>query len=168
MRRWLPLMIVVGVAAVLLVFALSFVQVAKWVGHKKLEVHVHVIDTDVPEAVPRVQVTIFDGPQTPIEGPVSGRKHSDFAPDPQSSLTETHVTDSDGRCRFTYPFFAYGSDGPFTHSGAVSISRVWLRVSAPDRPSTLVPVDRQSARLRDIDDETPLYITVVLNKYPSE
>ena len=162
-RIWLPLLIIA--AGIIAAFALDSVQVAKWGGHKTLQVQVQVIDTDVPQVVSGAEVTIFDGPQTPIEGSVSAWKRSDFVPDPQSSLTETRVTDSNGLCSFSYPFSASGSDGPLVHSGAVLVSRAWLRVSALDRPSTLIPVDRQSVRGRDIDDNTPLVVTVVLNKY---
>jgi hypothetical protein len=116
------------------------------------------------EPVPSAEVTIFAGPRSPIEGRIAAFKPSDFSPDPESSATEAHLTDFNGICRFSYKFTAVGSDGPLVHSGYVDTSGIWLRVSAADRPSTLVPLDRQSVRARDIDDVTPLVVTVVLNK----
>jgi hypothetical protein len=123
-----------------------------------------VIDTDAMEPVPGAEVVIFDGPQSPIEGSISSFKKSTFLPNPDSPGTESHLTDGHGICRFSYKFWAAGSDGLLDHSGYVDTSHVWVRVSAADRTATLVPLDRQSVRPRDINDETPLVVTVVLNK----
>lgn len=162
MRRWLPLLIVV--ASVLAILAIPALQVAKWVGHKTLQVEVRVIDTNALESVAGAEVTIFDGPQSPIEGPVHGRRQTDFEPAPDASRTETQVTDSNGVARFTYVFPAAGSDGLWDNSGYVDTSQVWLRIRASGRPPALVSLDRQSTRARDIHDETPIVATVVLNK----
>lgn len=162
LRRWLPLLIVL--AGVLVIVAIPAVQVAKWVGHKTLPVEVRVIDTDTPDAVAGAEVTIFDGPQSPIEGPVSGRKPADFEPDPEAQTTKRALTDANGIVRFEYAFWAAGSDGLWDDSGYVDTSRVWLRIRASDRPAALISLDRQSVRPRDIHDLTPIVVTVVLNK----
>jgi hypothetical protein len=155
MRNWwllsIPLVIVLLIGV-----GMPFLTIAKWAGGKKLEVQVTVIDTDAMEPVRGAEVTMFAGQESPIEGGIEFRKPAVFLPNPESTETETRVTDSNGFCRFTYRFFAYGSEGPFDHSGAVRTSGTWLRVSAPDRPYTLVPLDRQSVRARDLNDETPL------------
>jgi hypothetical protein len=144
--------------------AVPLLSVAKWVGRKSLQVEVLVIDTEALLPVSGAEITIFEGPSSPIEGRMSGRQHSDFSPDPKSPATETRMSDSDGRCRFTYKFFAAGSEGVLDHTGYVDTSQVWLRISAAGRPSTLVPLDRQSIHPRDISDTSPLVVTVVLNK----
>jgi len=163
MRKWLPGVIVLGIAALVVGF-FCLGQMVTWAGSKKLVVKVQVIDTAIPATVSGAEVTIFEGPETPIEGMIAGRKPADFVPNPNLPSTQTLSTDSKGRCQFTYPFFAWGSNSLFGHSGVVTLSRVWLRVSAPDRTTALVPVGSYSIHGRDIHDEMPIYLTVVLNK----
>ena len=162
LRRWLPLLI--ALAGVLLVFAIPALQVTKWVGRKTLPVEVRISDSDSLDVVVGAEVTMFDGPQSHMEGPVSGRKLTDFVPDPESPTTKKALTDSDGIARFEYAFWTAGSDGPWENSGYVDTSCVWVRILAPDRLMALVPLDRQSVRPRDIHDLTPIVVTVVLNK----
>lgn len=150
--------------ALFIVVSIPFMEVTTWVGGHKLDVHVMVIDTDAMEPVANAEVTIFAGRRSPIEGTIRAGKPSDFRPDPDSPETEIQVTDFNGNCRFSYRFWAWGSDSFVTRSGYVDTSSVWLRVTAPDRPPALIPLDRQSSGPRDIHDETPLFVTVVLNK----
>jgi hypothetical protein len=165
MLRWL--IIIVACLTVLFIVSIPLFTVAAWVGSKKLQVEVRVIDTHESIAVSGAEVKLFRGPSTPLEG-WAIPKPDDFSADSPRSATETAVTDSDGHCTFTYSFWAAGSDGLLRHSGYVETSRVWLSVSAPDRPPALIPLDRQSIRPRDIRDTTPLYVTVVLNKWSPE
>jgi hypothetical protein len=162
MRRWLPWSIIAIVVTV--VCTLPFAQVKMWVGRKTLDVDVLVIDTDDVQPLPSAGVTIFDGPSSPIEPSVKAYKPAAFVPDPESPRTKTYTTDSEGRCRFKFAFHAAGSSGTFRDSGYVDTSQAWIRVSAPARGATLVPLDRQSGRPRDLHDETPVFVTVVLNK----
>lgn len=161
-RRWLLLTVLSFVA--LAVLCVAWGQTVKWVGGKTLRVEVLAIDTDALAPVAGAKVTVFEGPQSPLEGNISWRKLSDFEPDEESPDTKSATTGDDGRCTVTYRFWAAGSDGPFDHSGYVDTSRAWLRVSSPDRPTALVPLDRQSVRPRDLNDVTPLVVTVVTNK----
>ena len=163
MRRWLPWSILVA-GVVLAFFSVPLFTVAVWDGHKTLEVYVEVIDTDVPQAVSGAEVTIFDGAHSPIEGRIEAYKPAAFNPDPKSPYVKTNTTDSNGICRFRHAFSAGGRSGIFQHSGSVYTSDVWIRVSAPGRPSTLVSLQRRSAGARDVHDETPVFVTVVLNK----
>src|SRR5665213_3963351 len=90
LRRWLPFVIVL--AGVLVAAAIPAVQMVTWVGHKTLQVEVRVIETDSPRAIAGAEVTIFDGPQSPIDGLISGRRSADFEPNLESSETKTAVT----------------------------------------------------------------------------
>jgi hypothetical protein len=101
-RRWLLLLI--ALAAVLVVFGLPTLKVAKWSGRKSLIVEVLVIDTHAPQAIAGAEVTFFTGPQSPIDGPVTGLRSADFEPDPMSSDTRIVVTDSNGVARLDYNF----------------------------------------------------------------
>lgn len=138
-------------------------QRVAWVGRKKLDLQVVVVDTDKMEPIPDARVTIFQGGMSPIEGHISWRKKSDFEPDDQSQDVKTFVTNSEGRCSFSYSFPAAGSSGFFRETGYVDTSKTWLRVEAMDRPIALVLLDRQSVRPRDIHDLTPVVVTVVAN-----
>ena len=166
MRRWLPWFILVA-GVFLVVFCGSLFTWVAWVGRHTPDVEVLVIDTDEGQPVPTAEVTIFDGPYPPIES-ITSHKPSTFVPDLESPRTKTYFTNSEGRCRFKFAFHAAGSSGTFRDSGYVDTSQVWIRVSAPARGSTLVPLDRRSVCPRDIHDETPVVVTVVLNKCRAE
>jgi hypothetical protein len=161
-RRWLLLLI--AIAAVLVVFALPTLKVAGWSGSKTLTVEVRVIEIDPPQEVAGAEVTVFDGPHSPIEGRVSWHRPAEFEPNPKSADTKIAVTDSSGIARLDYRFPAFGTSGVWVDSGHVDLSSVWVRVRALDRPPALVPLNRQSVGLRDIDDRTPVVLTIVLNK----
>jgi hypothetical protein len=93
---------------------------------------------------------------------------SDFLPDPESSYTQTSSTDADGVCSFQYAFTAITSDSWLSHTGNVRVQDAWVLVTAPGRPDALVPIDRQGIHPRDIQDKSPIYVTVVLNRFPPE
>jgi hypothetical protein len=142
--------------------------VAAWVGSKTLDVAVCVVDTQTPGPVPGASITIFQTQKTPFDGSIRHLPATEFLPDPDSPYTERHVADSQGYCSFPYRFWAAGTSGWFRQSGYVRTSGTWLLVTAPGRPDALVPLDRQSLRPRDINDTTPLFVTVVLNKAAQE
>jgi hypothetical protein len=56
------------------------------------------------------------------------------------------------------------SDAWFEHSGSVRVSGKWVRVVAPGRPAALVPIDLQGTRYRDRFDDSPVFVTVVMNQ----
>lgn len=154
-----------GLAAILLVVIVA-VKTTRWSGRKTLPVEVQVIDTDLLQPVADAEVTLFVGPSTPLEGSLSAFKPADFEPSAESQDSQTAVTDSAGRAKFDYPFWASGSSGLWADSGYVDTSNVWLRVRAAGRTTALIPLDRQSTRPRDIHDLSPIVVTVVLNRTP--
>lgn len=161
MPRWLISLLAIVLLGVAAVPLLTF---QAWVGGKTLPVEILVVDTEELSPVVDANVVAFRGPLSLFDGDIRWRKQSDFLPNTDSNETVSGVTDTKGRCHFDYRFFAAGSEGLFRHSGYVDTSKVWLRISAADRPTTLVPLDRQSVRPRDIHDLTPIIVTVVLNK----
>jgi hypothetical protein len=160
MRRWL-----IAIAAVI-VFVVAFIRfatVAAWVGRKTLPVEIHVIDIGNQSAITNAQVTIFRGPKTPFEGQ-SLPPAADFSTVRETAEPVIAKTDLNGKCSLHYSFFAAGKDGYFRHSGYVDTRGAWLEVSAPHYTTTLMPLDRQGVHPRDIRDDTPMAITVVLSK----
>jgi hypothetical protein len=151
-------LVVAGLAAPPLFMA------AAWVGGKILQVEVLVIDTEEPCAIGNAQVVAFPYRKHPWGGEIAWRKPSDFLPDWDSTENKVIQTDSKGRCSFEYRFWAAGMSGWLRNSGYVDTGRIWLHVSAPGRPTTLVPLDCQTVHPRDIKDNSPLFVTVVLNK----
>jgi hypothetical protein len=163
MRRW---QLIFATLILLVLAAPWLLTVRAVVGQKKLPIEVLVVDTDVPCAIPGAKVTLFRGPMSLFESDlaITFKSPSTFLPDAQSPDTKSQVTDSTGRCSFMYPFSASWTEGAFGYSGYVTTSDVWLHISADDRPTTVVPLDRQSSLGRDIKDDTPLFVTVALNK----
>lgn len=145
------------------VAGLSPLTVTAWVGTTELDVYVLVIDASTISPIPDAQIEVVDGPDSPIEGP-----HPDI--DKDFEVVELPgdprqlTTDKRGFTKFTHRFHAAGSDGIFRDSGYVDTGRTWLRVSSPGYVTTILPLDRQSIRPRDIHDESPLFVTVPVGK----
>lgn len=152
------------VVGVLFVVPSFFPSRISWSGTKRLEVYVRVIDTDTFEPVPNAKVEVLDGPPSPLEGKTFSHLKSEFIPATLEPGVGELVTDSQGWCTFPHRFFASGSEDRFGESGYVDTSGTWLRVSAQGRGAILIPLDRQSIRPRDINDETPLCVTVPLRR----
>ena len=162
--------VAIGVGIVLLVTAvlvLAGLLATDWQGERQLPVHVCVVDTEKLAPVPDAAVTIFRGARSPLEGRIERCKPGDFAPESKDARPQTAATDRDGRCAFSYAFPAMGREGLLGASGDVDTSTTWVRVAAPDRTAALVPLDRQSVRPRDLNDRTPVYVTVVLGAAPA-
>ena len=162
MGRWVILAIVLGLLGAA---GIRMLTVTAWVGRKTLPVEVLVLDTQVPCPIADARVVVFRGPMSAFEGgDISRWDSAVFRPDMDSRETKSFVTDSHGRCSFEHSFFAAGTTGVFRNSGYVDTKRVWIEVSAADRPTTVVPLDRQSVNNRDIRDVTPIIVTVALNR----
>lgn len=138
--------------------------VVAWVGSRKLDVYVRVIDTDTFQPVANARIEVLDGPFSPLEGPVYAELISEFTPATMEPGSGALTTDSRGHCKFTHRFFAAGTDGPFRRSGYIDTGRTWLKVTAQGRGSVMLPMDRQSIRPRDINDKNPLFVTVPLRR----
>jgi hypothetical protein len=165
MWRWM-LSIACGLV-VLAVVSIPLLTVEAWVGRKTLAIEVHVIDGAMASAVEGAQVTLFRGPRTPFEGRNLPESES-FSGVLPEAIAASAVTDLEGRCRFTHSFHAAGTRGLLRDSGYVETKEVWLRVSASGGAPAIVPLDRQSILPRDIHDETPLWMTVVLSRCAAE
>jgi len=163
-NRWIT-----GIIGALIscVVASAILMVAKGIGRKTMEVVVWVIDTDIPSPVTDAKVTIFRGQTTAIDFNTEYLHLSSpakFLPDPNSPYTQTNTTNSYGTCSFQYVFTAVTSDSWFSHTGSVRTSGTWVYVTASGRPPVLVPIDRQGIYPRDINDKSPVCVTVVLNR----
>jgi len=150
------------VAAVGLV-AFNPPTVVAWVGRHKLDVHVFVVDASSLTPLSNATVEVLHGPYSPLEGPPPNVDR-DFEIIESGQSGERLTTDERGYTTFTHEFFAAGTDGLFTNSGYVDTRRVWLRITAPGYRTTFMPVDGQSARARDIDDESPIFVTIPVGK----
>jgi len=149
-------------AATALLF--TSIEVHHWVGRKELDVHVLVVDASSLVPVSNATVQILHGPFSPIEGRLTPNVEDDFTVVELEGDGNPLTTDEYGRTTFAHKFFAAGSRGSSKDSGYVNTHAVWLRVSAPDYPTTFMPLDGQSSRTRNIDDETPIYATVPIGK----
>jgi hypothetical protein len=154
--------IVLAVGAIAF-FGLSAGMVIAWVGTRTLDVHVLVVDASSLSPISGANVQALSGPDSPIEGPAPN-VDKDFKIDTLAGDDAELITDKRGRTKFAYRFHAAGSDGMFKNSGYVDTKTIWLRVTAPGYATTLLPLDRQSVRPRDIDDDTPLFVTVPVGK----
>ena len=136
--------------------------VACWAGRQTLTVYVNVVDASSLTPVPGATIEILHGPPSPVEGlPPNVTRDFEVVPPNTSPVPRT---DARGQTSFPCEFFAAGQDGLFQHSGYVDTRRVWLRVTAPGYHVTYMPLDRQSARARDIEDKSPLFVTVPVGK----
>jgi len=134
-----------------------------WVGRHKLIVNVVVVDASSLSPVPNAAIEVLEGTDTLFEGG-SPIVDGDFKVVDASSDLVRLTTNDDGYATFAHSFFATGRDSPFTESGNVKTSGIWLRITAPGYRPTLVPVDQQSTQSRDIQDESPILVTVPVGK----
>src|SRR5689334_9990045 len=99
--------LLIALVAVVVLIALPspLLTVAAWVGRKKLEVIVLVVDTETPEPVTGARVVAFRGPMTLFEGDIRRRMPSDLVPG-ETPEQVSSLTDDKGFCKFEYSFRA--------------------------------------------------------------
>ncbi len=136
--------------------------VACWVGRQTLTVYVTVVDASSLAPMSGATIEILHGPASPVEG-LAPNVTRDFEV-VQPNTAPVPRTDARGQASFPCEFFAAGQDGMLQNSGYVDTRRVWLRVTASGYHVTYMPLDRQSSRVRDIEDKTPLFVTVPVGK----
>ena len=147
--------LVVGLLLALTAPFFSDFSSSRWVGASRLEVRVQVADANSIEPITGAKVTIFDGPSTPFDG-LSGF-------DRERTNKQEGVTDEDGFAIFTHRFRAFGSDSRFKSTGVVMTSSAWVSIEAPGYSTIIVPVSEE-VRGRDIKNQSPLYVTVLMGK----
>lgn len=144
-------------------FAVNALIVHAWVGSHELEVHVLVVDASTLAPVSAALVEVLNGPHSSIEGlpPDVERDFEKLIPPrgPGDLKTDGH-----GTVRLKHKFFAAGQDGLFGNSGYVDTRRVWLRVTVDGYRTTYMPIDGQSTRPRELDDESPIFVTIPVGK----
>lgn len=146
---------IVLLVCVLVAFLAASSAIA-WVGSRTLKVHVVVIDSETLQPIPDADIEVLDGPPSLFDRPA---KLSEFT----TAISGLHTNDN-GTCSFTHRFFAAGMEGTFRHSGYIDTGGVWIRASADGWGSVLIPLDRQTGNPRDIDDTSPLFVTISLSK----
>lgn len=144
-------------------FACQAGTATKWCGRQELDVVVLVVDGSSLARISDARVEVLHGPSSPLEGPHPDVNRAfsviEVAP------SQTYVTTNErGETSFKHEFFAYGSINAFEDIGYVRLAGVWLRVTASGYQSTILPVDGQSVRPRNIRDKTPVVVTVPLGK----
>jgi hypothetical protein len=153
--------ILLGMALVCLLAALAIpaMQGASeyWSGYRSLDVNVRVTDAENSRPISDAVLTVFDDPVSPEEGRVPTL-------DSRAHRLESFATNAEGLCRFEHRFRAGGSWSRGRSQGFVDLSRTWIKVSAPGRKSTFVPLDHKSTSPRNPDDQTPIVTTVALSK----
>ena len=165
--RWIFIAVSIVIGGLVLhgtLVATGVISQVRWVGTKQLPVRVLVLDRESLQPVRGVDVVLFDGPRSPLEGRISNYRKSEFSPAQDDEQRQQAKTSEDGLVVITRRFGAAGTDGPFTQSGYVDTSRVWVHVSTDGYASITLPLDGQSALARDIDDEYPVYVTLLLTK----
>lgn len=152
---------IVGVVATLgciVVVGILFGLSAVWVGSSELDVHVTVRDASNLEPIAGAKIELLEGPDA---------THRVLGLDMDKAFTAmpgSFSTDTDGYCNFDHSFWATGRDNLFYSSGNVDTRRVWLRVTASGYASTYLPIDQQSMQLRDINDKSPIWVTIPIGK----
>jgi hypothetical protein len=164
------LIVVAALFALLVATCIIFPPIARvGCGWPPVEIQVAVIDTVALKPVSNATVTIFRAQTTPLDTDIRHLSRSCFSPETERACAQSAVTDDHGRCQFSYHFFAametwYYCFGRYKHTtGSVRTTGTWLRVTAAGRPTALIPLDRQSLKGRDLNDDTPIYVTVVMN-----
>jgi len=132
-----------------------------WIGRKKLPVHVYVFDTSSFAPLPGAVIEVLDGPDFPFDGTTVENVDREFRVVKSSDQIPTNDR---GYVELLAEFQAGGRDGAFGDTGAVYMSGVWLRVTAPGYHATFMRVDGQSIGARDIHDESPIYVTIPVGK----
>lgn len=158
----------VTLCGVLLLGAAMFVlirsaTVIAWVGRRSLDVRVMVLESEQLVPIENAVVEVLDGPHSPLEGPIQS-VDTDFSHGQHATAPGELTTNERGIAMFSHEFHAAGSDGLFTNSGYISTKNVWVRVTADGYRTTLMPVDGQSIRPRDISDTSPVCVTVPMGR----
>lgn len=158
-KTWRVVLAALAIIVVIVAIILPALVVRCWVGRVELQVYVNIGDADTLKPLVGVPITILYGPTPPWEGTWG-------LPDPQveSANAQELKTDENGRAECSRRFFAAGSEGTFKHSGSIDLSRTWIRVAPPGYGEVFLPLDGQSVRPRDIDNRTPVYVTVLLKR----
>lgn len=136
----------------------SLLTVSCWSGAKQLQVRIHLVDADTGKPLAGVPISVFNGSPFFDE--------TRIVPDPRAASAEPQqlVTDEHGRADCLRRFEAGGRDGLLEHSGHVRLTGVWVEVAPAGYDAVLIPVDGQSLRRRDIDDDSPLCVTILFRR----
>ena len=136
-----------------------FLPVVCWCGRQELQIYVDVADAVTMKGIPGTPVAILSGPQTPFDGMRA-------APDPNSKLADVQriTTDENGHAQCSRRFFAAGKDGWFVHRGYVRLTGTWIHVAPSGYGEVLLPLDGQRFRPRGLDEDSPVYVTILLKR----
>jgi hypothetical protein len=163
-KRFLFIAMLLFVVVVLTAVAWTSVSASHWVGRKELQVVVLVADADTAKPLSGVPITVFAGPWGPVEYSLSDVTKATLNLDSESAEVQRFATGEDGRIEFTRPFFAAGTDIAFRHSGYVRTAGTWIEAAPPGYGVVLLPLDGQSVHPRDINIDTPIYVTILVRK----
>lgn len=138
---------------------------------KKLLIQVRVFDTDDNKPVKGAEVTFFQASShtfnTDADQQIAWIQNAEKSGETFPSA----VTLSDGSAEVEGTFHALASRNPawiIEHDRNYRLGGGWLKVSAPGRPVTYVPLNGQNfGGERDYDNDLPLEVFVVLNKAPA-
>ena len=134
-----------------------------WVGSRSLDVEVLILEASTLKPITDAQIEILEGPPSHHDCSTLNLER-DF----QATDSAKQVSDRSGRTQFQHRFFAYGSRSWLHNSGRVRTNRLWLRVTAEGYRTPSMPVDRQSILPRDIEDDTPILVTVPVGKIAAD
>lgn len=155
-RYFLRIGILIAVVAAI-AFGLPALSKTYWVGSQEIDVVVIVRDASALSGIADARIEVLEGPDS-LE--LRDPKIEEF----EVKNDQRVITDDSGRAEFPYRFSAAGSSSFFHYSGSVETRAVWLRIQGEGYVTTYIPVDRQSLRTRNIDDETPIFVTVPVAK----
>lgn len=155
-RQFLKAGTLVAIVAAI-AFGLPALSKTYWAGHQEMDVVVIVRDASELLRIANANIEVLDGPHSFENQEI---RNEEF----KSRDDQIFSTDDTGRAEFRCLFFAAGTESLFQESGYVDTDGVWLRVSAEGYHTTYIPVDRQSIRPRNINDDTPILVTVPVGK----
>jgi hypothetical protein len=147
---------------ILLGLATGLFDSISWVGRRTLQVRVRVIDGDTASPILNAKSVVFDGPISMPEGPYSDAES--LTPENSDITSKGALTDDDGLAVIDFEFFTSGMTGPLRRSGTIRMWDRWVRVNADGYSQVTLPLDGQSMNPRDIDDDSPVFVTVILSK----
>ncbi len=162
--RW-----VVGIAvvAVIAAFAYTALEMTGCTSPVERLVRVRVADGATQQPLRNVPVVIFRGPEP--EFGADWVPYLGFLTDQQIKEQvdrldrQESVTDETGTVEFRWRFVGIIGKNVFGTFGGL-VSDTWIQVAPPGYSAVVLPLDGQSTHRRDYNDETPIVVTIVLNK----
>jgi hypothetical protein len=161
-RKWFKRGVVLMIVVALVLVLVPQMTTLYWVGRRELPVLVLVGDAESHQPVEGAEIAVASGPDW--RGAVTVRAGGVSNPFVEDSSRTLVTTNSEGYAELKHAFEAFGHESWFSEQGYISTSSDWVWIRHPQYGTVAFPLEERSEPLRDYEDRTPVYVSVLISQ----